>query len=178
MQNTVQDSQELFRCAGHGQRKGMVLISIGNQLRQDDGIGPVLLDNLPQTDTVSFCRFNLGSYSSYLLDCLKGHDRAIVIDSMVKSGQPGKITLLDLNELIAKNQTLKLNSCHGFSLLDELKLARWQGDLPQTLYFFGIEADSCNWTEGLTPTLKEKIPTISTQLQNLMASMNKVTSHA
>lgn len=178
MQNSTEDSQELLRCTEHTQCNGTVLVSIGNALRQDDGIGQALIDNLVEEGSTDFCRFDLGTYSNYLLECLKGHDKAIVIDSTADTGNPGKVTVLNLNEVIRKRQALKLNSCHGFSLMDELQLARWQQDLPTKLLFFGVEANGCDWTEGLTSLLKERLNAITKQLQSVIASLTEVTNNA
>lgn len=177
MPNTIEDKL-LTDCAKHNQCNGLVLVSIGNTLRQDDGIGQAIIDRLEQDGTVNFCRYDLGTYSNYLIDCLKDHDTAIIIDSTLNAGCPGKVTVFDLNQLISKRQTLKLNSCHGFSLLDELQIANWQGSLPQRLIFFGIEANNCDWTDRLTSILKEKIPDITKQLLSVIVSMSEANNNA
>lgn len=157
---------------------GVALVNIGNVLRQDDGVGQAVLDKLSESYKDKFCRFDLGTYSSHLIDCLEGHDMAIVIDATLAEGNPGKVTVLDLNKAIGERQALKLNSCHGFSLLDELQIAKWHGHLPPVLYFFGIETNNTDWTEGLTPSLKAALPQITEQLRETIKTLSQGESHA
>ncbi|MBX9878809.1 MAG: hydrogenase maturation protease [Candidatus Obscuribacterales bacterium] len=157
---------------------GVAIISIGNVLRQDDGIGFAVLDRLCEEITYPFCRFDLDCYSNHLIDCLKGHNLAIIVDSTLNQGNPGNVTLIDLNAAIKHRQTLRLNSCHTLSLLDELQLAQWQSQLPEKLYFFGVEANNTDWTEGLTPVLQKKLPLITQQLKEALDILSTSNSHA
>lgn len=170
--------QNVDHCERNANCNGTALVSIGNTLRQDDGIGQAVLDNVVKEDKHQFCRFDLGGYSINLIDCLKGHNLAIVIDSTINQGNPGKVTFLDLNEAVRRRQTLQLNSCHGLSLVDELQLAQWRYDLPSKLYFFGVEADSTDWTEGLSSSLESQLPTITEQLTEALNRLNESNTHA
>ena len=149
---------------------GLAIVTIGNSLRADDGIASALCDQLPHETMVDACRFDLGTYSNYLSECLKGHKAVIIIDSTCDGRSPGSITIVDLNSLL-ESSTLDIKSTHGFSLLDELKLAKEQDLLPPRLIFFGVEIGEINWKESISPALQEKLPQLVKNLAFLVQKM-------
>ncbi len=116
------------------QPAGLCIVTVGNSLRGDDGIASALCENLPATVLSDVCVFNLGTYTSYLSDCLKGHKAAIIIDSTCDGLSPGSVSIIDLHALL-EGPNLNINSSHGFSVADELKLAKQLGSLPIRLIF-------------------------------------------
>ncbi|MCC7530221.1 MAG: hydrogenase maturation protease [Candidatus Melainabacteria bacterium] len=142
-------------------------MTVGNALRGDDGIAAALCENLPAAVLSDVCVFNLGPYTSYLSDCLKGHKAAIIIDSTCDGLSPGSVTIIDLQALL-EGPHLNIKSSHGFSVADELKLSKQLGSLPNRLIFFGVEIGEVNWKETISPALKEKLPLLVSNLAFLV----------
>lgn len=149
------------------QPAGLCIVTVGNSLRGDDGIASALCEHLPATVLSDVCVFNLGTYSNYLSDCLKGHKAAIIIDSTCDGLSPGSVSIIDLHALL-EGPNLNINSSHGFSVADELKLAKQLGSLPNRLIFFGVEIGEVNWKETISPALKEKLPLLVSNLAFLV----------
>lgn len=149
------------------QPAGLCIVTVGNSLRGDDGIASALCEHLPATVLSDVCVFNLGTYTNYLSDCLKGHKAAIIIDSTCDGLSPGSVSIIDLHALL-EGPNLNINSSHGFSVADELKLANQLGSLPNRLIFFGVEIGEVNWKETISPALKEKLPLLVSNLAFLV----------
>ncbi len=152
---------------------GLVLISVGNCLRRDDGISQKALDQLAGSTLKACCRFDLGSHTNHLPSCLAHHKAGIVIDSTQNGLLPGTISIVDLNELLKKDTQLKIQSCHGFSLVDELRIASKYSRLPAKLIFFGIEVEDVNFGAKISQPLESKLPEIVEELSELIEILLK-----
>lgn len=158
-------------CPHHrdGQRpSGLALVTIGNALRSDDGIGQAVHGALPKSLLKEICYFDLGPYTYFLVDCLRGHSSAIIIDSTIEDHPPGTLTILDLQEVVAANSPLKCEFSHGFSLIDELRVGSWRGLLPGKILFVGVEAASTDWSDQLSDALAEKLPEVASEVERLI----------
>lgn len=149
----------------------LALITIGNSLRGDDGIAARLCDALPESALLDVCRFDLGPYTGFLKDCLYGHKAAIIIDSTQNGTAPGTVSIIDLDAMLERQSIINLNSCHGFSLADELRIAKQYGALPERLIFFGVEVENVDWTENLSTKLKDMLPLLVQDLSHLVKNV-------
>lgn len=147
---------------------GIAVIAIGNTLRGDDGVGMALMRSLRNKFSTDICCFDLGPYSSYVSKCLSGHDAAIVIDSTGNGTSPGTITVLDLAASLKFNRLTHLNSSHGASLADELRIAASTHKLPANLIFFGIEGGQTTDAAGLSEGLNQSMPDIADRFLQLL----------
>ncbi len=154
------------RCQ-HLEPASLCIVTIGNSLKGDDGIASALCEKLPESVLSDVCLFDLGPYTSYLSDCLKGHKAAIIIDTTCDGLSPGSVTIVDLQALL-EGPKLNINSSHGFTVADELTLAKQRGTLPNRLIFFGVEIGEVNWKEKISPALQEKLPLLVSNLAFLI----------
>ncbi|MBY0552499.1 MAG: hydrogenase maturation protease [Candidatus Obscuribacterales bacterium] len=158
---------------------GLVIITIGNPLRADDGIAAALCNALPLPSLQGVCRFDLGVSTSRIGECLAGHKAAIIIDATcIGNGTgPGTVTLVDLNAAINKRTPMEIKSCHGFSLFDELRLAKTTMELPKRMILFGVEVADTQWCDSLSQDLKGEVPALAKGLsklvQRIMETLNK-----
>ncbi len=146
---------------------GLCIVTVGNSLRGDDGIAAALCDKLPDRVLPGVCRFDLGSYTSYLADCVRGHKAAIIIDSTCDGLSPGSVSIIDLTALL-DGPEVEIKSTHGFSVADELRLAGQLGVLPKRIIFFGVEIGEVNWKEKISPALESKLPHLVSNLSFLV----------
>lgn len=153
------------------QAEGLALITIGNTLRSDDGAASYLCDALSAHVLNGVCRFDLGSYTGFLADCLAGHKAAIIIDSTSNGNRPGTVSIIDLGAMVSKSTPMNISSCHGFSLADELRLAEKHNKLPKRIIFFGVEISKADWNEHLSNALKDTIPVLVSNLSLLITKV-------
>lgn len=146
---------------------GLCIITIGDSLLGDACIASALLDKLPEEVTSNVCKFDLGANTNNLNACFKGHRAAIIVDSTCDGMTVGSVTLIDLKALI-DNPGSKINSIHGFSLVDELTIARQSGLLPEQLILFGIDVEEVDWTRTLSAERKSKISKLIRSLSLLI----------
>jgi hydrogenase maturation protease len=150
---------------------GLALITIGNSLRGDDGLASVLCNMLPESALKDVCRFELGTYTGFLSDCLSGHRAAIVIDSTQNGTAPGSVSIMDLGAMSERATIMNIGSCHGFSLAGELRIAKQDRTLPKRVVFIGVEVDDVDWTENLSRTLEVKLPHLARNLSLLVTTV-------
>lgn len=153
------------------QRSGIALITIGNPLRKDDGIASIVADGLSLDVKEELCRFDLETYSQFLMDCLVYHQVAVIIDATAEKGKAGELTILDLTAAMELKNNIDVKSCHGLSFMDELKMARNQNFLPEKVYFFGIEAENTDWGKGLSMELETKKEELTKRLEQFLKSI-------
>jgi hydrogenase maturation protease len=156
---------------------GLALVSIGNNLRTDDGVAAAVCKALPKPLLDHICTFDLGPYTYFLVDCLAGHKAAIVVDATWSAKQAGAITVIDLTELIRTNSPIKLSSSHGLSLVDELRIGARRHLIPDTVIFLGIEGASTDWGESLSNELATWLPDITAQVKSLVEAILKDGQH-
>jgi hydrogenase maturation protease len=146
---------------------GLCIITVGNSLHGDDGISSSLCDRLPARVFEDACRFDLGPQTISLSDCLRGHRAAIIIDSTCDGIAAGSVSIVDLSGMLDQPH-LNLNSTHGCSAIEELKLAMQQKELPDRIIFFGIGIGEVNWKEKLSPHMEKKLPQLVNNLAFLV----------
>ena len=151
--------------------EGLALISIGNTLRADDGVATVLCKALPQELLARVCSFDLGTHTGLLAECLRGHKAAIIVDSTKNDFAPGSVSMLNLQSVLERPSLLSVESSHGFSFFDELRICSSGEALPERLLFFGVEASSIAWSEKLSDALETKVPQIIQRLSLLVTKI-------
>lgn len=151
-----------------GEENTVCLISVGNSMRGDDGIAAIVCRRLAEEDGLQVMHYQLDNFTGQIVKCLQGYERAIIVDAFESGKKPGETTEIDLIEALSSKRPLKIKSCHGFSLCDELRLSFWVNKLPKKLYLMGIEVNSCDWGEGISEPLKAKLDSITHKLKLLI----------
>lgn len=150
---------------------GLALITIGNQLKGEHDIAAALCDILPEADIKDVCRFDLGSYTGFLADCLAGHKAAIIIDSTSNGTAAGTMSIVDLSLALDRAKPPIIQSRHGASLVDELRLTKQAGKLPKRIIFFGVELSDSNGTEPVVAVLKQPLEDTVKKLSLLVSKV-------
>ncbi len=132
----------------------VVIASLGNEYRRDDGAGQVVAaraaeqapevhDVGPQVDPLD------------LLGRWDGADLAIVVDATRAEGTPGSVRVVDL---LDRAETPGVTSTHGISLSGVLRLARAVGRAPRRVVVVGIEGEDFGKGPGLSPAVSAAVP--------------------
>jgi len=137
----------------------IVIIGLGNPLRQDEGIAVRLIEELrPRFATRQDVHLvDIGTSGLRLLDELEGADAAIIVDCALMGEPPGIVVRFTRKEAETQRDSASI-SPHTGDLLRIVDLATDLGHCPDDLIFFGIEPAALGYDIGLSPALESRVP--------------------
>ena len=158
-----------------------LLVGVGNPIRGDDGVGPLVAEQLAARlgDSAEWLPF-MGSGMD-LLGLLKGFDRIVLIDCFLhRDLAVGELCRIDVDDARRKVGMRDL-SLHHMGVLDAFELASRMGvELPPDIHLYGIGVDKAQaeaYREGLSPEIEQHLPGILTELEaELTVDRGKFTS--
>jgi hydrogenase maturation protease len=139
-------------------------------LLSDDGVGPVLLQELANTENrwrgeVEF--LDGGTQGLALLGRLSGRRALIIVDALRKGEAPGTIYRLTLPELREVTPG-RASSGHESNAGELLAAAELLGELPDRLFVVGVEPEKITTGVGLSTAVQEALPEASDQVACLL----------
>jgi len=127
-----------------------LLITIGNPLRADDGVGPFVGEQVrfkvPERRVIN-AYTTPENIAQSAIDFKP--DKIILLDAARFGGRPGELKIIPL-ELISQHAVI---STHSFPLSVTFSVVR--EDTGAELVAVGVEPGSMEFEEGLTPAVKE-----------------------
>jgi len=133
------------------------IISLGNELRGDDGIGPRVLEQLAKIKHPIPIRFiNAGADAFIILEHLVDSDPVLLIDCAKMGKTPGSVNKFNVMET-SLGKTDNAIALHGFSFAEMLDLAKIVGE-PAPCTVLGIEPKSMQMGNSLSEEVKQSIP--------------------
>ncbi|MGA3221049.1 MAG: hydrogenase maturation protease [Acidimicrobiales bacterium] len=139
----------------------VVLAGIGNEMRGDDGVGPVVARRAAQLSSLPGGGFvtSLAGPLNEPLDLLEGwgsDDLAIVVDAVRSGAPPGAVTLTWLEQLVDVVLPAKCAraSTHGLGVADVFRLAGEIGLAPQRVALVGVEGQDFSPGVGLSAAVE------------------------
>ncbi len=152
--------------------KKILCIGIGNEFRQDDGIGIKVAREISawQDPRIETRLYNRGAVE--LISNWKDYETVFVTDAVISGKTPGSIFRFDIppQELPA---TLFCTSTHAFNLADVVRLAQTLNALPPRLIIFGVEAHSVDHGQNLTPAVQKGMKTIIQMITDELNILSK-----
>lgn len=145
------------------QNSKIVVLGVGNVLRQDEGVGVHVVNEL-KTSNLKSQILNLevidgGTLGIDLIPYIENAYKLIIVDAVRDGNKPGTIYKLKIEDCRLKVDKEKL-SLHQIDLIDTLKIMEMQNKLPQEIVIVGVEPKNFGWGETLSEEVKEKIPEI------------------
>ena len=135
------------------------VISLGNELRGDDSIGPVVVNKLQAMDLPEdIALIEAGNDAFTVLEHLIAEDPVLLIDSAKMGKQPGEVVKFKVNSTNIKSFEKSI-SLHGFSFGEMFKMAEQIGPLP-ACSVIGIEPKSIEFGQELSEEVKDSLPSI------------------
>ena len=135
------------------------VIGIGNALRGDDAIGPLVIEKLIEDNNGLPAEFiDLGADAFTMLEHLMGQDPLLIIDCAKMGKKPGEIKMFDVNEASIM-ETSKVVSLHGFGFADVYRMAREMGEVAHCK-IIGVEPKSIEFDTQLSEEIKKSVPKI------------------
>lgn len=135
-----------------------IIIGVGNTLRRDDGIGPIIIKELEKLNLTNVDLLDGGTDGLTLLDYLPNYSQAIIIDA-VNMGLPPATVKVFTPEEVRVNIKSDALSTHGFGLAEVITLKE-QLDIKTKLIIVGIEPVDISFGENLSAEIQAKIPEI------------------
>ncbi len=133
-----------------------VVVGVGNPYRQDDRAGIVVIEQLEQGGLP--CRTEMVYTVGFeVMDKVRGHERAIVVDACTLGHEPGTILELTLDEIFT---THALVNSHAITLGAALKTGYicFPEEMPTDLRIILIEVKAiAEFSQDMTPEVERAV---------------------
>jgi len=149
-----------------------LVISLGNPLRQDDGVGVAILRELARRAAMpeGVQLLDCGSVDVGLISTMQDFQQVIVVDAADFGGQPGDWVCLappDVGDCLPGVEVP--GSSHAIGLAEALHLGQALGILPQKILFYGIQPASVDWAVGLSQCVQGVVPAICASIERVLS---------
>ncbi|MCF7824080.1 MAG: hydrogenase maturation protease [Candidatus Marinimicrobia bacterium] len=137
----------------------LTIIGIGNRLRGDDALGPVLIDKLREVDWPEVELVDIGSDAIGLLEHLEDRHKVWIVDVCQMGRTPGSIVKFDPEDadMVLDQDPLSL---HGLGLAETIRMARSLQMVPEEFKIIGVEPDSIQFNTQLSQAVQQAMETI------------------
>jgi hydrogenase maturation protease len=137
----------------------IIVIGLGNFLRGDDAIGPLVIEKLKEfNNTADFKLLNAGMDAFSVLDYLMGSHPVIIIDCAKMGKKPGEVVEFNVNDGNITRVSEKF-SLHGIGFADIYKIAAALGT-PAPCKIIAVEPKQLNFNAPLSSMIESSIPEI------------------
>ncbi len=151
------------------EEQDIVVIGLGNQLRNDDGAGLEVARRLkltlPHGRVITECDDPLAIIAAW-----ENAHTAVVLDALRSNSPPGSIHRFEANEHPLPRHFARCSS-HGQGLPDAVELARALGLLPRRLIVYAIEGQDFGKGSDLSPAVavatNETVARVANELAEL-----------
>lgn len=153
--------------------KKIGLIGIGNLLRNDDGIGIILINELNKKKESLPKNIHVidgGTEGMNLIHTISNFDILIFIDAVNLNIIPGESKFFSINDIINKKVEIN-NSTHGNNILQVISFSKEIYKKSQELLFFGVQPKNTSYGTHLSYELKKNI---KLYLNELMLKINQI----
>ena len=140
--------------------KKTAIMGFGNPCRSDDGVGCFVIEQLKnqfaENEQVSL--FDMGTSAFEVLFHLQGHERIIVVDAVVNSGEtPGTLYRLPASEIDAHIQEDPMVFLHSLKWDQALSYAKkiLREAYPDDIQVYLIAVDNLRLDIGLSQPVRE-----------------------
>ena len=149
------------------------VIGIGNPLRNDDGIGIILLKKLIERrdvlpDEIEY--FDGGTGGMNLLHILARFDVVILIDAVNYGGKPGESQMFTLDEIISKKHSTRI-STHESDFLKIIEVSKSLKESPDKIFIFAVQPKDTSFGQFLSEELVDVVDLLVNSLQNEIVSI-------
>ncbi|MGB2627100.1 MAG: hydrogenase maturation protease [Candidatus Acidiferrum sp.] len=145
------------------------ILSVGNILMGDDGVGPFILKTLESRYTFppNVVLDDLGTPGLGITSFFSDYDAVILIDAAKATGRPGEVKLYRKDQLLHIKIQPRV-SPHDPALVEALLFAELSGICPSEVLLIGIIPESCELGCAISPAMIDAVePTIRAILVEL-----------
>jgi len=147
-----------------------LILCVGSRLMKDDALGLVVGEALLKLDLPAEVKiFETGLDVFTLLDEIAGFDNLIIVD-VIRSGlSPGKVVVVDLNEL-SQEYISEIQSLHDIDVISAIRLGYelFREKMPHKIFLVGVGAKEISPGIGLSEEVEKAIPKILENISRLL----------
>lgn len=150
--------------------ESVLIVGVGNILREDDGIGIRIvnyLSNEIKTNNKNICFLDCGIKTFYLLDIVREYDKIVIIDAINFQSPPGTVKLFNQNEIQTIINQRQLFNFHSFNLNEVFLFAEYEKIIDKFL-LIGIQPYSIAYKNELSNELKKKEEEIKNEVKKII----------
>lgn len=140
------------------------VVGVGNRFRRDDGAGLKLANRLRPAIRAEATVLELEGEPASLIEAWSGAAVVVVVDGVSSGAEPGTIHRFEPPDDPLPAELFR-SSTHALGLAEAVELARELGRLPKRLVVYGIEGESFEAGEGLTPAVDEAVAKLAQRLE-------------
>lgn len=136
----------------------ITLVGLGNCLLRDEGIGVAVVEQLkrsseipPNVEVVEY-----GTAGMAVVHVMANRDKVIFIDCTFMGEEPGIIRRFTPDG-VESGKKMSGWSQHEGDLLQAISLSRYIGEHPDEIVIFGVEPETTEPGEELSPTLQGRL---------------------
>jgi hydrogenase maturation protease len=131
-------------------RAGALIIGVGNGFRRDDGVGPLVAERLR---AAGFNAVEHSGEGTSLMEAWSGAETVFIVDAALSGAPPGTVHRFDATRDTLPKDLFHYSS-HLFAVAEAVEMARILGRLPKLLIVYGIEGETFDFGEGLSPAVE------------------------
>lgn len=139
--------------------KKTAIMGFGNPVRSDDGVGCYVIEELKKqgADTEGVTLFDMGTSAFEVLFKLKGHERIIIVDAVINTGEPigtlYKLPAEAINAAIIDDPMVFLHSLKWDQALSYAKKIL-RDEYPDDIHVYLIAVDNTRLDVNLSEAAK------------------------
>lgn len=140
-----------------------IILSLGNPLRGDDGVGEAVSEMLAQDARLPghIEVVDGGTAGLETVLVLQGHRRAIIIDAAELGRAPGEWMRFTRDDVLLEPADLSLRTTlHYAGLAEALALGEALGILPDEIVVYGVQPQEIGWSPGLSEPVRAAVPAV------------------
>lgn len=148
----------------------ILVLGLGNPASSDDGLGPVLLQELAKQYryTGGFIEFvNGGTKGLALLDAMVGRQAVVVLDAVSTGVSPGTISVLEGSDVLRYATSHPASDLEG-NAGELLATAAFLGDLPSFCYIVGVQPADLSSGSTLSQDVQKALKPALTKAQSVV----------
>jgi hydrogenase 3 maturation protease len=132
--------------------KKLVILGIGNEMRGDDGLGPVMAQKLAPYEKENFTVFDAKTVPENFTGAIKKEapSHMIILDAVDMNEAPGHIRLVNKEEIANYNI-----STHAMSLSFLIKYL--ESTHPVKIILLGIQPKNMDLNRGISPEIQKSM---------------------
>jgi len=143
--------------------KTVVVLGVGNLLRQDEGVGVHAVRALSVGPCAERAALVDGGTAVFeALSQWRDIDKLVVIDALKAGREPGSIARVSLREVA--DRTAPALSLHEHGLLDQLALLRQAGLKIGEIVIYGVEPGETGWGTELSEAVAACLPLLEARM--------------
>ena len=133
------------------------IITVGNELMGDDGIGPAVFKALELTGLpTGVSLIDGGTGGLGVLHLMSDYDRVIIVDCCDFGGKAGNVMVFRPEDVHTKRGQAKF-SLHSLDLLELIEFGKQLGKMPKDLVMVGVQPKKVGMGEGLSAPVKKAV---------------------